>query len=212
MSFLDNIEVPAHIENPIAYRRGIARNIERGRQKKMALKLVEWLAANPSRIALTERLAKEAGKSEFFSSLNNALTQWGGLTEKQEAAARAAFTRKDEFAVLRTIENMEIAARSNYVGKAGSRCEFKLSLVKQHYVSSYNFWVNVLEDPDGNQVTFAGTKLDWTPGTFYDVAAFVKGHEEREGIRQTKINRIKASEKRASIDDFLANRFSGDGI
>lgn len=208
---ISSIKVPAHIENPGAYRRAVAAQIERraraARQKKAAMKLVEWMAADQSRIPLIERLTKEQCKNDFFASMSHALTEWGGLTEKQEAAVRASFARMDERAAARLLE-AGTPSTSKHMGMVGKRAQFGLTLKEQYHVRSYDFWVNKFEDSDGNRFDYVGTKFEADIDAPLTIRATVKSHEERDGVKLTRINRLKIEDPETTPEHFLSTRFS----
>lgn len=210
------IKVPGHIENPNAYRRAVMAKIQarqfKARQKKARQKFNDWIKEDETRFQLSVDLAKaviDKPHNDFFRSLNQSLKDWGSLTEKQEAAVRKSLVADKEFAAKRVEENAAAAAVSKYVGTKGHRCEFELTLIKSIFIERYDFWINILDDPDGNRFCYVGQQLDMEIGDQKTIRATIKCHEERDGVKQTKINRPVIQPKGLSEADFLESRHGG---
>lgn len=84
----------AYVQYSAAYARATARNIAANRRKGADARRQAWMAADATRndlvsfILAKAILAKASGRSNFFTSLADAVDDYGHLTEKQEAAAR----------------------------------------------------------------------------------------------------------------------------
>jgi hypothetical protein len=177
--------MPVFIENESAYEAAIARRIRQNAEKGYHARFGE--EANIVLAAIASNRHKEG----FWSSLANAVSQYGRPTEKQHAA------------VLRILADMESkreeyrqrdAAVSQHVGTVGQRCDFSatVSFVTQFHGSFGPQYVTGFRDETGNILIAKTSKpLNVSRGTSVKFSAFVKGHGEREGVKQTMINRIK---------------------
>lgn len=121
------------------------------------------------------------------------LVAYGALSDKQweflgkligQFTARPAKEAKIE------AEKAEQRATSAHIGKVGDRREFTLQIVAtKTYETQYGpQTVNICKDEAGNSVIYKGNHLG-DRGTTVRVKATVKAHDERDGIKQTIINR-----------------------
>jgi len=122
---------------------------------------------------------KDSDGGEFYASLSNYFRQWGSLTEKQEVA------------FLDALERDQVA--SEHVGKIGERREFRLTLVRYwigtaHY-NGGEYLGYIFEDAEGNRFSYLGNRLGMEDGDTRTIKATVKAHEEREGVKQTRLKR-----------------------
>ena len=134
-----------------------------------------------------------AGKfGEFLKNLQDELMEFGGLSEKQADAVRKAIAarqkRLDERAA-KAAERRASQEGSRHIGAIGERRVFDLTVgkvieIEGQYGTSY---LHLCTDADGNVVIYKGTNR-FDPGPLR-VKATVKAHEDREGIRQTRIAR-----------------------
>ena len=214
-----SIVVPAHIQNPSAYRAAVARKINerimQARRAKRDAILSEWLKT-PANMELLVALTEEAAKdrpNQFLAKMHDAIMQWGSLTDGQDAAARKALRDRDERAKQRLAENAEAAARSNFVGVVKDRRLFTLTLKRRWTMDGYYgpCTGHVFEDAAGNVVVYLGQALEMEPGETRTIRATVKAHETRDGVKQTKVNRPVLEEERPGEAEFLAGRFGASG-
>jgi hypothetical protein len=174
----------AHVYDEYAYdsaiRRNIMANAAKGRRQR-------WLAADSSRIELLKMMDNDAFNSEFIRKMQDAYMQWGSLTDKQEAAIRAHFERKEA----KKQERIAADSSSQHVGTIGERRIFNLNI--QHtasYETEFGIChVSVMKDSDGNILVYKGFKTLGAKGDDITLRATIKAHGEREGVKQTILNR-----------------------
>lgn len=95
----------------------------------------------------------------------------------------------------RKAERAALVAGSSHVGTVGERIELVLTVDK---VLSYSFgqwptittYINLCKDQAGNMVVYKGSNA-WEQGETIKVKATVKEHGERDGVKQTIIQRPK---------------------
>jgi hypothetical protein len=136
------------------------------------------------------------GKQEaIITDIVGNVVRYGSLTEKQ-----AAFLHK----LLADLQDRprieaERAARdalSQHVGTVGSRAEFTATVTfKTSYESQFGLtFVTGFVDDAGNVLIAKGQSLPPERGARVTFTAFVKAHGEREGVKQTIINRVKITD------------------
>lgn len=134
---------------------------------------------------------------EYYSNMQKAVTEWGGLTEKQTAAVLAMIERGEARVAERAKARAEQAAKdadmSGWIGTIGERRVFELTIrtlieMSGIYGTSY---LHVCHDADGNVVVYKGTNQLGERGDTVRVKATVKDHDIRDGVKQTKIARPK---------------------
>jgi len=135
----------------------------------------------------------KASYGEFFSTLRDNVNEWGGLTEKQNDAALAMIARGEERVAGYAAKRAEEAATSNWIGTVGERCNFTVTIrnvivIDGIYGASY---LHIMHDADGNSVIYKGKNVLGETGATVTVKATIKQHGERDGVKQTKINRPK---------------------
>ena len=146
---------------------------------------------------------------EFFAKMTDSLQEWGGLTDGQTEAVRKGLQKALDRAAGRDEAlnaRREADLRSVHVGVVGKRGEFTATMSFQ---TSYDTqfgrtYITGLRDADdnilivkGSPVMYKDAKGDEGPvrqGMTIRFAAFVKGHGEREGVKQTLVNRVKVAE------------------
>ena len=207
-----------YIENEAAYERAIARRIaanrEKGRLARLPATMKAYLAqpGKPEVIAaLRAAVARNANRRPgFLEALLHGFEQWGSLTEKQEAAILTAIARDEERAAARLIENAALAATSNYVGKLKERLTMRVTLERRWEMDGFYGPCDghIFADAAGNRLVAIGSPVAMEVGETRTIKATVKGHEERDGIKQTKVNRVAVQEELPAEDAFLAARFT----
>lgn len=195
------------IENPVAYENAIKRNILANAQKT-------WKANTPRAEEIENALAdgivhSDRGdfvgyKDDFMGNMAQAFYTWGKLSPKQCEAilkgidARAA--RRAEWAD----KKAALDATRQHVGTVGEKITLTLKIrhivtLDGMYGTSY---IYIMEDADQNVVIYKGNSavVAWTPegevrgaGDTLTITATVKEHGVREGVKQTVIQRPKAS-------------------
>lgn len=203
----------AYIDNEAAYEAAIARNIRRNAAKTRRVKWMEMPGAervNDFLFRLDEfedRFCPVTGNflslhpvvrvsiCDFYDALRDNVNDWGGLTEKQNAAALAMIERGEKRVAEREKARAEAAARdqaaSGWIGKVGDRLVLELtirSVFERDGQYGLTFF-HVMNDDAGNVVIYGGTKELGERGDRVTVKATIKDHDQREGIKQTKISR-----------------------
>lgn len=193
------------IENEVAYENAIARNIRLNaaktrRREWMAMEGAERANAflfefdefaptyrEDGRFGALHPVVK-ASLGDFWTKMRDTVAQYGGLTEKQNAAVLGMIERGEAKVAGYAAKRAAEAAKSNWIGTVGERRMFALSV--RHVVTMDGIYgtsyLHIMEDADGNVVIYKGTKLFDGIVTF---KATIKEHGEREGVKQTKIAR-----------------------
>lgn len=86
------------------------------------------------------------------------------------------------------------AEKSNWVGQVGKRHSFgklEISFSKGFHGYYGDTFINVLKDITGNVIVCKGTKKLGNRGDKVDLTATIKQHGERDGVKQTIVNRPK---------------------
>lgn len=199
------------IENETAYQAAIARNIrmnaKKGRRKVwMKLEGAERVNEFLNQFGEFEPSYDESGRyqtfhpvvkvsieSEFFHAMRQNEMEYGGLTEKQNAAVLAMIARGEEKVAQYAAKRAEEAATSNWISTVGKREEFTLNV--RHVISMSGLYgmsyIHIMNDDAGNVVIYKGTNCLGDKGARVTVKATVKEHGERDGVKQTIISRPK---------------------
>lgn len=162
----------------------------------------EWLAADPTRetliitvMAIVQENTAKHRNPGYFESLLSALDRFGSWTEAQERTVKQAIVQRgirDAEYKNRTLHANAIFANSKHVGAIGERRVFALKLhIVRHYTGRFgDGWVNVCMDDQCNMIVcIGGQKLGSEPGEIFTLKGTVKAHEDRDGLKQTLINR-----------------------
>ena len=177
------------IENEAAYEAAIARRIKANALKGRAKR---WLAEDPTRADLTSRIYAKAEQSSsaFWGAMAAQITEWGSLSEKQEAACRRILDEDAKRKAERIAAKRAADATSVHVGTVGERREFTLSVVAVvEMITNFGAsFINITKDEAGNVVIYKGSNA-WTKGETVHVKATIKAHSERDGVKQTNISR-----------------------
>ena len=126
----------------------------------------------------------------FLSDLHNSVNKYGSLTENQTNAVRKIIAKDVERAEALEIKKAAEAEASDWVGVVGDRIEFDLTVqhvatFDGHYGTVY---FNICKDADDNVVVYKGSN-GWEKSTNVKCVAKIKEHSEREGVKQTIIQR-----------------------
>jgi hypothetical protein len=131
-----------------------------------------------------------AASNAFCADLLAKLEQYGSLSPRQlEAGVKAA----------QRVQADRATSNSRHLGTVGQRCEFTLTTVRQILLPPkgiYNEpdrYVFLCNTPEGDRVVYFGAAECMPRGEeTLRVRATVKDHTERDGVKQTLINRPKA--------------------
>ena len=122
-----------------------------------------------------------------------AATVWRNVaaSERQLEVLQNAVER----VLAREAEQAALQERSQHVGAVGGRIELTLEVRKVLRFESTNYgwpptYINLCRDAAGNAVVYKGS-TGWTEGETIVVKATVKEHGERDGVKQTVIQRPK---------------------
>ena len=81
-------------------------------------------------------------------------------------------------------------AKSEWIGNVGDRQEFTVTV--KHWIEIVGQWgytyINICRDADDNVVIYKGSQC-WAKGAEVRCMAKIKSHEERDGVKQTVIQR-----------------------
>ena len=136
--------------------------------------------------------------------MQEALSEWGGLTDKQTALVRNALARAEKWESEKqakfAAKRAEDMAHSDYVGVVGQRQEFTLTVERVHsYDTDFGTtYINICKDGEGHTVVYKGSN-GWDKGLTLTVKATVKEHSEYEGLKQTMISRPKVLSNNAAV-------------
>jgi len=146
----------------------------------------------------------------FLGSLASAFDKYGKLTEGQVNAVRKCIIARAERIALRKSEwadkNAALNAERKHLGAVGDKVTLTLTIahivvLEGVYGSTY---IYIMEDADQNVVVYKGNSsvVGWTQegtvrakGDTLTIAATIKEHGVREGVKQTVIQRPKAATK-----------------
>lgn len=186
-----------HIENEAAYAAKRAQNIKdnarKGNEKR-------WLAGDPTRAALAERLRK-FGNGGFLLKMLAALDEFGALTTGQEAAVRKIFSQDDARREATRAKFRELDAGSRFIGEVKGRVELTLTVRAIAEINREDAFYRIfyLVDPQGNVVGYKGD-LGFIPAAYkakepaekgdtVTLSATVKSHDDKDGVQKTWIHR-----------------------
>ena len=87
------------------------------------------------------------------------------------------------------------ASRSNHIGNVGDKVSLDVNV---KFVKGFEgfygvVFINILKDDSGNVIVYKGGKALGVKGNRIKVAAKVKAHDERDGVKQTVIERPKVA-------------------
>lgn len=176
----------SYIENEDAYEAAIARRIRENANKTRYKK---WLEENPDAAELESYVYAKSydnNNQGFWGDMANAIGEWGALTEGQTKAVRNSI----EKAAQRRAEWAKRDAGSQHVGTVGERQSFTFNVtIVSSWDSMYGTtYLHVCRDADGNIIIYKGSNC-WNAGDKITCMAKVKEHSEREGVKQTIIQR-----------------------
>ena len=172
-----------------AYQRAIGKNIRRNAFVGYCRKF-----GDDAKIVL-DMINSKDGVSDFWTSLANSVREYGKPTDKQHLAVLRIIAENEARKASRLAEE---AASSNHVGMVGQRHEFAVTCSFETYYSGEygRTYIYGFKDGSGNVIIAKLTKsIDVARGDAVQFSAYVKTHGEREGVKQTIVNRIKGLTK-----------------
>lgn len=116
--------------------------------------------------------------------VNGVVHEWSNLTKSQRMAV---------YAELLTQSKAYDASKSDFVGVVGQKVtiDVVVQMVKSYYGSFGLTYFHVMKDSNGSVIFYKGAKLIAEKGSNVKVAAKVKSHATRDGVKQTVIERPK---------------------
>ena len=133
---------------------------------------------------------------KFLRQMQEALLEWGGLTDKQTEIVRNALVRAEKWEAEKqakyAAKREEELAASAWVGEVGNRQDFTLTVERTvSYDNDYGTtYINVCKTAEGAVVVYKGS-AGWNKSETLKVKATVKEHSEYNGVKQTIIQRPK---------------------
>lgn len=111
------------------------------------------------------------------------------------ASLPSVFERKLEADVW-TAREAELALTSDYIGKVGSRCEFKAKIENIRFIGKTASWLISCSVDDTNILKFFSVTEIGKVGDTIDIVGFVKSQavSKYSSAKETMINRIKVKE------------------
>ena len=134
-------------------------------------------------------------RGEFLGKLRAAITEWGGLTDGQHAAAAKSVARAQELLAgrdERRAAQLAADAQTSHVGTVGERRDFTLTAERVHSFDGQfgTTYITIFRDADNNVVVYKGS-VEFERGEKVTGKATVKAHDVRDGVPQTIIARPK---------------------
>ena len=185
------------IQYPEAYERATKARIIANARKTWertvpdAMDISAYLARKGTYTRETGNIPELVFTDNFFGSLAHALHTYGKLTAAQCEAVRKCMAKDQErqagFAAIREAKK----ALSSHIGTVGERID--LTLTVNHIVeipTDYGLMlIHIMEDANHNRVIYKGSKQLAEKGETVTIKATIKTHGERDGEKQTIINR-----------------------
>jgi len=179
-----------------------------------------WLAEDPSNPTLCEWLLRCNGycpaKSEatgviaqhpsidtvlrskqgdFFRSLSEALTTYGGLTSAQTVAAHGMMGRSIGFSL--DDDERALEEVTGFYGAIGERVHLQLyleRLVPYKTGKGYEGFMHLFDTYEGHRVVYSGSTNKWPEGSCVSMYATIVAHKRYRGEAQTMVARPKVTE------------------
>ena len=178
------------IENEAAYNAAIRAKIRTGARDKWVA-LIGGENVYAIECFIRARMKHEQSEADFWHRLQYSIDTYGRLTDVQSGMVLAAITKAELATEARLLADRQA---SGYVGTVGQRSTFSASV---SFVTSYETaygtsFVYGFKDTDGNIIVAKVTRLlACLRGDTVSFTAYVKAHSERDGVKQTIVNRIK---------------------
>lgn len=191
--------MPAFIENEAAYDRAIKRNIVANARKTFERNTPDY-AAIVGCIS-DGRKYDEGGyflgyADNFLGSLASALDTYGKLSPAQCDAVRKIITKQAERRLEWDSKQAALNAARQHLGIVGAKITLTLTLKKVIAIDTMygTSFIHILEDDSRNVVIYKGNSqalYNVNEGDTVTLAAVVKEHGVRDGVKQTVISRPK---------------------
>lgn len=191
--------MPAFIENEAAYDRAIKRNIVANARKTFERNTPDY-AAIVGCIS-DGRKYDESGyflgyADNFLGSLASALDTYGKLSPAQCEAVRKIITKQAERRLEWDSKQAALNAARQHLGTVGAKITLTLTLKKVIAIDTLygTSFINIFEDSSRNVVIYKGNSqalYGVNEGDTVTLAAVVKEHGVRDGVKQTVISRPK---------------------
>lgn len=191
--------MPAFIENEAAYDRAIKRNIVANAQKTFERN-------TPDHAAITScisdgRKYDNGGyflgyADNFIGSLASAYDTYGKLSPAQCDAVRKIIIKQAERRQEWASQQAALNAARQHIGAVGDKVTLALTLKKCIAIDTVygTSFINILEDSSRNVIIYKGNSqalYGVNEGDTVTLAAVVKEHGVRDGVKQTIISRPK---------------------
>lgn len=178
--------MPTFIENEDAYQRAINARIKAAIVAKHG---PIWKATHADHAVINEWLQANYDRSEFAKSLFHSLCDYGKLSDKQTQAVRECIAQDEA----RKAARKAVDSVSQHVGTIDSRHRFDALTVT--FITSYSTaygvtYITGFKDNAGNIIIAKGKSLNLDKGDTVSLIARIVEHGMREGICQTRINRV----------------------
>lgn len=191
--------MPAFIENEAAYDRAIKRNIVANALKTFERNTPDY-AAIVGCIS-DGRKYDEGGyflgyADNFLGSLASALDTYGKLSPAQCDAVRKIIAKQAERLLEWDSKQAALNAARQHLGTVGAKITLTLTLKKVIAIDTMygTSFIHILEDDSRNVVIYKGNSqalYNVNEGDTVTLAAVVKEHGVRDGVKQTVIARPK---------------------
>jgi hypothetical protein len=148
-----------------------------------------------ARAALAERgLADAFDMGGIAGDIVSKLVRYGSISDKQWSFLGSLVEReraRPAVEAAREVAKEVARATSRHLGAVGERRSFLVKVVATPKFEGQfgTVVINLCEDMQGNVVVYKGGKALGEKGQMINVKATIKAHGEREGVKQTIINR-----------------------
>lgn len=187
------------IHNDIAYEAAIKRRI---RENANTTRERDWFANDNRAKEIWDFVRHNAHNNDFLGKMWDSIMQWGALTENQRNAVVRTMDAQEERRVRMQAEN----AKSSHVGTVGDRVSFECEVIFRiakpspygysssdgATIISHNELTYILGMKQGDDMImyFGSGKLGHAKkGDTVKFDAKVKKHDERDGVKQTIVQR-----------------------
>ena len=191
----------AMIINEAAYEaatnRAIANNRRIGGERRFraafedAQQIIDFVEVRVSdaQVSHWARFGRGMEEASFIDACWVGLQTFGGLTEKQGLAVRSIIAKNAE----RKAQYRAEALTKVHVGTVGERRDFNLKVnFTTEFEGTFGYvYIHVMEDAEGNVVVYKGSNRLASKGEQIKFKATIKEHGERDGVKQTIVNRPK---------------------
>jgi len=147
-----------------------------------------WIASDERAQEVIDFLDAYTYETGFLGKMSQAVSEWGELTEKQYAAVIKIIDDRKAQAAEREANKL----KSKHVGTVGQRQAFEAQVVFATYYDTQwgTTYVTGMKSGDDMIIAKGTSDLSWAKkGDKVEFMAMVKEHGERDGEKQTIINR-----------------------